>query len=110
MQRGRQEEEMFVRVAAEQDIREGALQRFEADRRLVTVVRIGDRVLSFDDACPHRGCSLAEDGDLRGSVLVCTCHGSEFDVTSGQVLQGPSKAPLTMHDAKVEGAAVLVDV
>jgi len=101
---------MFVRVAAEQDIREGALQRFEADRRLVTVVRVGDRLLSFDDACPHRACSLAEDGDLRGNVLTCACHGSQFDVTSGEVLQGPAKDPLTLHAARVEGGAVLVDL
>jgi nitrite reductase/ring-hydroxylating ferredoxin subunit len=31
-------------------------------------------------------------------------------VTSGEVLQGPAKDPLTLHAARVEGGAVLVDL
>ena len=84
---------MFVRVATEEEIHEGELRRFDVNKRLITVVRAGGTVRSFDDACPHRGCSLAEDGEVQGGVLTCTCHGSQFDVASGAVLQGPATEP-----------------
>jgi nitrite reductase/ring-hydroxylating ferredoxin subunit len=100
---------MFTRVAREEDLREGALHKFEVDRRLVTVVLAGGKVRAFDDACPHQGCSLADDGDLEGNVLTCSCHGSQYDVTSGDVLHGPATDPLTMHTARIERGAVLVE-
>ena len=43
------------------------------------------RWVAFDDTCTHEECSLAE-GELDGAVIVCPCHGSEFDVRTGDVL------------------------
>ena len=100
---------MFVRVAAEEEVREGELRRFDVNQRLVTVTRTGEAIRAFDDACPHRRCSLAEDGEVRGNVLTCVCHGSRFDLTSGAVLQGPATQPLAMHAARVEGGSILVE-
>ena len=101
---------MFVRVAADRDVPERTLRRFQAERRLVTIARAGGSLYSFDDACPHQGCPLAEDGHLDGDVLTCGCHGSQYDVTTGQVLRGPATDALTMYVARAEGEAILVEV
>jgi nitrite reductase/ring-hydroxylating ferredoxin subunit len=47
-------------------------------------------------------CSLAE-GDLEETTVICPCHGSEFDVTSGAVLQGPAREPVATYETRVEG-------
>jgi nitrite reductase/ring-hydroxylating ferredoxin subunit len=47
-------------------------------------------------------CSLAE-GDLEETTVICPCHGSEFDVRSGEVLQGPARKPLATYETRVEG-------
>ena len=49
---------------------------------------------AFDDACTHEQCSLAEEGELAGTTLTCTCHGSEFDVRTGKVLAPPATVPV----------------
>ena len=36
---------------------------------------------------------LAE-GDLEETTVTCPCHGSQFDVVSGQVLRGPAAVPV----------------
>jgi nitrite reductase/ring-hydroxylating ferredoxin subunit len=53
-------------------------------------------------------CSLAE-GDLEETTVICPCHGSEFDVTSGVVLQGPARKPLATYQTRVEGSNLEVE-
>jgi nitrite reductase/ring-hydroxylating ferredoxin subunit len=35
--------------------------------------------------------------------VICPCHGSEFDVRNGAVLQGPAREPVETYEARVEG-------
>ncbi len=51
--------------------------------------------------CPHLGCSVAYNGDVRR--FQCPCHGSQFDV-DGQVVHGPAIYPLS-HLTWRQGAA-----
>lgn len=50
---------------------------------------------AFSAECPHargRINSIEERGDL--TVAVCPKHGSEFDVATGDVVEGPSRDPM----------------
>jgi nitrite reductase/ring-hydroxylating ferredoxin subunit len=70
-----------------------------ADRRLrVSVVRVDGRLYAFDDLCPcgDTPCPLS-GGLLTGTTVMCQCHGSRFDVRTGDVARGPATAPLRMH-------------
>jgi len=49
--------------------------------------------LAFDAVCPHAGCTVQYDP--TGNVLVCPCHGSQFNATSGAVELGPATTGLT---------------
>lgn len=75
------------------------------DRRLrIAVVRVDGTVYAFDDLCTCGGrpCPLS-GGLLTGTTLMCQCHGSEFDVTSGAVLAGPATKSLRHHQILGEG-------
>ena len=78
-------------------------------KRRVSVARVGGKLYAFDDLCPHEGCPLSS-GLLTGTTLMCQCHGSQFDVTSGALLRGPATEPLTMHDVREENGDVQVRV
>lgn len=80
---------------------EGALRRVEAGGRAVCVGRLESAWVAFDDTCTHEECSLSE-GELDGAVVVCPCHGSEFDVRTGDVLTPPALEPLPIYEARVE--------
>ena len=47
---------------------------------------------------------------MRGTVLRCTYHGAEFDLTSGAVLSPPATRPLQVYPVRVEADDILVDV
>ncbi|MEU1083295.1 Rieske (2Fe-2S) protein [Streptomyces sp. NPDC005908] len=46
---------------------------------------------AYNTVCTHAGCPINK---LDGTRLVCPCHGSEFDATTGKVLREPAVAPL----------------
>lgn len=66
------------------------------DGRRLTMfaVRRGARVAVYRDVCPHYGrTQLAWKRDAylnrEGTRIVCSAHGAEFDIASGECLAGP---------------------
>ena len=75
-----------------EDAPEGALRRVETGGRAVCLGRVDGGWVAFDDTCTHEECPLS-DGELDGAVVVCPCHGSEFDVRTGDVLSPAGARP-----------------
>jgi len=65
-------------------------------KRRISVARVADELYAFDDLCTHEACPLSA-GKLDGTVIMCQCHGSRFDVTTGAVVNGPATKPLTVY-------------
>jgi thiosulfate dehydrogenase [quinone] large subunit len=57
------------------------------------VIHTNKTFYAYDAVCPHAGCTVgwAPQNDL----IVCPCHGSEFNVMTGDVLEGPAPHGLT---------------
>jgi nitrite reductase/ring-hydroxylating ferredoxin subunit len=77
------------------------MRAFDVQGTTIAVANVAGAFHAFDDTCTHRQCSLAE-GDLEGSTVICPCHGSEFDVESGEVLRGPAREPVETYEVRVE--------
>jgi len=60
---------------------------------------------AFSKTCPHAGCAV---GEIQGTNIVCPCHGSRFDLTTGGVVQGPATTGLTELSVSVEGDQLTV--
>jgi 3-phenylpropionate/trans-cinnamate dioxygenase ferredoxin component len=77
------------------------------DRKLrISIARVDGRLYAFDDlcTCADEPCPLS-GGLLTGTTLMCQCHGSRFDVSTGAVINGPATEPLHRYDVQeVEGA------
>jgi 3-phenylpropionate/trans-cinnamate dioxygenase ferredoxin component len=72
------------------------------DRKLrVAIARIDGRLYAFDDlcTCSDEQCPLS-GGLLDGTTVMCQCHGSRFDVTTGAVIEGPATDPLHVYDVR----------
>jgi Rieske Fe-S protein len=56
------------------------------------VVKSASSLKVFSNKCTHAGCLINKEIDGQ---LVCPCHGSRYDSTTGKVLQGPAGLPLS---------------
>ena len=90
-----------------EDAPDETLRRVETGGRAVCLGRVDGTWVAFDDTCTHEECPLS-DGYLEGAVVVCPCHGSEFDVHTGEVLSPPAFDPLPIYEVRVAGDALEV--
>ena len=52
-----------------------------------------DQFVAYDAVCPHAGCTVGYASGAK--LIVCPCHGSEFDPSTGSVVSPPSPRGLT---------------
>jgi 3-phenylpropionate/trans-cinnamate dioxygenase ferredoxin subunit len=81
-----------------------------ADRNLrVAVARVGDHLYAFDDlcTCADESCPLS-GGLLTGTTIMCQCHGSRFDITTGAVVGGPATEALNVYEVREVDGSVQV--
>jgi nitrite reductase/ring-hydroxylating ferredoxin subunit len=78
------------------------LVRLDDGRRIV-LARLETGYVAFDDHCTHRGGSLAGGALVKG-IVQCPWHGSQFDVRTGKVVQGPAEEGIRTYAVEeVEG-------
>jgi thiosulfate dehydrogenase [quinone] large subunit len=49
--------------------------------------------VAYDAVCPHAGCTVGYSSAAK--LIVCPCHGSEFDPSNGAVVSPPAPHGLT---------------
>jgi catalase len=81
----------------------GQIGRQTVGDHQVAIANSNGVLYAFDDTCTHRGCSLSQ-GVLEGTTVTCPCHGSQFDVTTGEVRRGPATRPLAVYQMDASGA------
>ena len=70
-------------------------------KQRISIARVGGRLYAFDDlcTCAHQACPLS-GGLLRGTTIMCQCHGSRFDITTGAVINGPATEALDVYEVQ----------
>jgi len=74
----------------------------------VAVFNVNGKFFATQGACTHQGGPLSE-GNLDETMVICPLHGSCFDVTTGEVLQGPATRPLKTYRVIIEGELAHVE-
>ena len=91
----------FVRVGALGEIPEGEMRAYDTPSGRVTIAQVEAHLFAFGDECTHQGCSLAEGAfDDRTATVECPCHGSVFDVETGEPTEGPAQDALPVFRAR----------
>jgi 3-phenylpropionate/trans-cinnamate dioxygenase ferredoxin component len=99
----------FVTVGQAADIPEGEKNLFTVGDVPVNVARIDGSLYAFSDICTHQGCNL-NPSRLEGDEIECECHGSVFDVTTGEVISPPAQDPLPVYPVREEDGNVQIQV
>jgi 3-phenylpropionate/trans-cinnamate dioxygenase ferredoxin subunit len=112
----------FIEVAKIEELRNGTMTKVIAEGHEILLVKVGDKYYAASDRCPHMNGDLSQ-GKLEGTVVTCPVHGSQFDISSGQVVRwlkgglmskigGALKMSksLTVYNVKAENGKILVEV
>lgn len=96
-----------TRIAGGAGIPEGEIRAFEVAEGEVAVANVGDELLAFRNECTHMHCTL-DDGDLEDASIICACHGSQFDLRTGEVLSPPATEPIEVYKIGVDGDDLVI--
>ena len=64
------------------------------------------RFVAYDAICPHAGCTVGYSSAAK--LIVCPCHGSEFDPNTGAVVNPPAQHGLSSIQVAVDASGELV--
>jgi nitrite reductase/ring-hydroxylating ferredoxin subunit len=98
----------WVTVAAVDDLPEGEMAAATVDGAEILVANLGGRYVSIGSECTHMGCQLHEGELDADGVVTCPCHGSMFDVATGEVVAPPADEPEPVYQVRVEGDEIQV--
>jgi 3-phenylpropionate/trans-cinnamate dioxygenase ferredoxin subunit len=75
----------------------------------VAIARVDDRLYAFNDlcTCSAEPCPLS-GGLLSGTKIMCQCHGSRFDITTGAVIAGPATEALSVYEVQETDGTIQV--
>jgi len=112
----------FIEVAKIEELKSGTMKMVMAEGREILLAKAGDKYYASDSRCPHMKGDLSQ-GKLEGPVVTCPLHGSQFDISNGQVvrwLRGGLMSKigsalklskdLVVYNVKVEDGKILVEV
>ncbi len=75
------------------------------ETKVVVTQPQAEQYVGLSAVCPHQGCLVNEVTD---QVIVCPCHGSQFSITDGSVVQGPAMTGLSPVPVVVDGDQIVL--
>ena len=75
------------------------------DQKVVVTQPTSGVFKAFSAVCTHQGCPVTS---VQNGTINCTCHGSEFDITTGAVKKGPATKALPEKSVTVTGDGIKV--
>ncbi len=92
--------EDWTEVAADEEVKDGALLRRRAGDAEIVLTRVGARLVAVGAVCPHAGGPM-DEGKVEDGRIACPWHGSNFELSTGAVCQGPASMALPIFETRV---------
>jgi Rieske Fe-S protein len=86
------------------DIPVGGGAIFPDQNAVVTQLTAG-QFKAYSATCTHEQCLVSR---IQSAVIICPCHGSQYNIADGSVAVGPATRPLPARTATVSGDTITV--
>ena len=107
---------VFVKVAQTKDVDSGKMIMVEIKGEKILIAGHKGNYYAIEGLCSHKMGILA-DGMLNGKIVTCPLHQSEFDLTSGKVVNVPFDQDVEgevrdqkKYEVKVENGNIFVNI
>jgi 3-phenylpropionate/trans-cinnamate dioxygenase ferredoxin subunit len=99
----------WITVGKPDEVAEGDANAFDVNGAQIAVARVDGNLYAFSDICTHRECNLSLGGEIDGTTIECECHGSIFEMTDGEVVQGPATEPIATFPVSEDGGELKIE-
>ena len=97
----------FVAVAGKSEVPSGQMKWVAVDGERRVLANVGGAYYAVSDVCGHRNAPLSR-GKLQGFLIECPLHYAQFDVRTGELVNGPVSTAIATYEVRVEGDTVYV--
>jgi 3-phenylpropionate/trans-cinnamate dioxygenase ferredoxin subunit len=102
-------EVVYHRVARSGQIPDGYVRRFYVGELECAVARLRGDIHATSNYCTHLDCLLSS-GKLIDDGIKCSCHGSVFDLETGEPIYPPATEPIQVYPVREEEGEIHVGV
>jgi 3-phenylpropionate/trans-cinnamate dioxygenase ferredoxin subunit len=99
----------FIKLASTNDVKPNSMMGLTVNDQKILLANVNGNYYAIGDKCTHRGCQLSK-GKLVADTVVCPCHGSTFDLKTGNFTKGPTKKAEPAYKLKVENNEIMIDL
>ena len=97
--------EEFVAVAKTTDLLPGQMKWVAVDGERRVLANVEGTFYAISDVCGHRNAPLSR-GKLDGYLIECPLHFAQFDVRTGELVNGPVSTAVAVYQVRVDGDTV----
>jgi 3-phenylpropionate/trans-cinnamate dioxygenase ferredoxin subunit len=97
----------FVAVAKTTDLLPGQMKWVAVNGERRVLANVEGTFYAISDVCGHRNAPLSR-GKLDGYLIECPLHFAQFDVRTGELVNGPVSTAVAVYQVRVEGETVYV--
>jgi nitrite reductase/ring-hydroxylating ferredoxin subunit len=118
----------FTEIAKTSELSDGMMKKYMVGDKDVLLARAQGKYYAAQGRCPHMRAYLSR-GTLKGTIVTCPLHGSQFDLATGKVVRwvegkgftssigklmsmlgiaAKHQTPLTIYTVKIEGDRISV--
>jgi len=104
-------EREYIPVAKLSDLTPGSMMHVDVQGEEIALFNVDGEIYAIGNVCTHAYTHLTEGDfyeDMRGWVVECPLHGSQFDVTTGEAVSLPATGNAGKYDVKVVDGEILV--
>jgi nitrite reductase/ring-hydroxylating ferredoxin subunit len=97
----------FVPVAKASELSPGQMKWVAVNGERRVLANVKGTFYAISDVCGHRNAPLSR-GKLDGYLIECPLHYAQFDVRTGELVNGPVSTAVPIYQVCIEGDTVYI--
>jgi len=100
---------MWIKLCKVNDLKEDEIKGFDVNNLHLIAIKKGSEIHVLDRICTHEYYDLA-NGFILEDRIICPLHLSQFEISTGKVVNPPAERPLKKYKTKIEEGFLFVEI